>query len=70
MPASAQMMDLHAFPFDLQKLEIMLRLPHRADMGRTFTQFHNHDGSAQASSGRCWRGSTATDASMCMSRRR
>ena len=42
-----QMMDLHAFPFDLQELQVVLRLPMRADMGREFTQFHNSDGIAQ-----------------------
>ena len=44
-----QMMGLHAFPFDLQKLEITLRLPHRMDMGREFTQYYNSEGSAEAS---------------------
>ena len=42
-----QMMDLRAFPFDLQQLEIVLRLPQRTDMGREFTQFYNADGSPQ-----------------------
>ena len=42
-----QMMGLHAFPFDLQKLEITLRLSNRMDMGRTFTQYCNSDGKAQ-----------------------
>ena len=44
-----QMMGLHAFPFDLQKLEITLRLPHRTDMGREFTQYYNAEGRAEAS---------------------
>ena len=42
-----QMMGLQAFPFDLQNLEITLRLSHRSDMGRAFQQYYNTDGRAQ-----------------------
>ena len=34
-----QMMDLHAFPFDVQELEIHIRMPSRHDLGREFKQF-------------------------------
>ena len=39
-----QAMQLAAFPFDAQTLNITIRLPRRSDSGRPFIQFHNSIG--------------------------
>lgn len=39
-----QVMQLAAFPFDAQTLQLSLRLPRRIDFGRSFVQFHNSVG--------------------------
>ena len=39
-----QVMQLAAFPFDAQTLQLSLRLPRRIDYGRSFVQFHNSVG--------------------------